>query len=525
MPRTSLEPGGVAARPRLEDEVRRSAERVPTHEALRIGTRSVSYAELMTTADRWADQLRTTHPEGEPRSVGILADRTFTGYVAVLAGMCAGAAVLPLAPDLPVSRLAELLRDHPVDALVTDAVCAPKVRELAGLVGLPPVLAPEVEPSAWAGSAVPLLAPEDVEPLAPRQQLSDIAYVLFTSGSTGRPKGVPVSHSNVRHFVGSVLDRYDFTEEDVFSQTFGLTFDLAFFDLFVTWACGGTLVYTHPAALGRLPQFVRREGITVWFSVPGVISVLRRSGGLAPDSLPSLRWSLFCGEALLDEDASSWHTAAANSTVENLYGPTELTIACSAQRWSPATGGAGSHGLVPIGHLFPGHDALLLDEAGKPDPRHGELCVNGPQMFSGYLNADDDADRFVRFDGRLWYRTGDVVHRSDGGELLYVGRTDHQTKIRGYRIEPAEIEHHLRALPGVEAAVVLAVGEEAVERRLVAVCSGTSLDAGALEKRLRGTLPPHLVPAAFVVLDGLPVNDRGKTDRQALVPVALAARK
>ncbi|MET7737578.1 AMP-binding protein [Streptomyces sp. NPDC005402] len=516
----------AAAEPRLEDLVRQSAYLVPDREALRIGRHRLSYQQLISTADRWASVLRSAHSRGEPRRIGVLADRTLTGYLGILAGMCAGAAVYPLAPDLPVSRLAELLRDHAMDALLTDAVCAAKVKELSetesGVV--PTVFAPEVGNSVWGESGVTLLTEGDVTVLPARQKAMDVAYVLFTSGSTGRPKGVPIKHANVCHFIASVMSRYDFTEKDVFSQTFGLTFDLAFFDLFAAWACGGTVVHTHPAALARLPQFVEREGITVWFSVPGTVSALQRSGGLPAGSLPSLRWSLFCGETLLHEDAAAWQRAAGNSTVENLYGPTELTIACTAYRWAPSKPVAGSHGVVPIGHLLPGHDAVLLDETGGLNAYEGELCVTGPQMFSGYLQAEDNEGRFLRRDGRLWYRTGDLVRRSDEAGFLYLGRTDHQMKVRGHRIEPAEVEQRLRVVPGVEEAVVLAVGE-ATDRRLVAICGGDALHASLIDKRLRDELPPYLIPGQYIFLNQLPLTDRGKIDRQALVSLAQASQE
>ncbi|MDX3225227.1 amino acid adenylation domain-containing protein [Streptomyces sp. ME19-01-6] len=509
--------------PRLEDLVRQSAHRAPDREALRIGAHRVSYRELISTADRWASVLRSAHSAGEPRRIAVLADRTFTGYVGILACMCAGAAVYPIAPDLPVARLSELLRDHPMDALLTDTVCAAKVKELSenDIDALPTVFAPEVSDSVWSDSDVTLLAKVDATDLPARQNAGDVAYVLFTSGSTGRPKGVPIRHANACHFIAGVMSRYEFTEKDVFSQTFGLTFDLAFFDLFAAWASGGTVVHTHPAALARLPQFVEREGITVWFSVPGTVSALRRSGGLPEGSLPSLRWSLFCGEALLHQDAAAWQMAAANATLENLYGPTELTIACTAYRWAPSNPVAAAHGVVPIGELFPGHDAVLLDETGELDPHEGELCVTGPQMFSGYLQAEDDVGRFLRRDGRCWYRTGDLVRRSGGAGFLYLGRTDHQIKVRGYRIEPGEIEQRLRVVPGVEEAVVLAVGA-AADRRLVAFCGGNALDAPQIDKRLREELPPYLIPSQYILLSQLPVTDRGKVDRRALVAMALA---
>jgi acyl-coenzyme A synthetase/AMP-(fatty) acid ligase len=121
----------------------------------------------------------------------------------------------------------------------------------------------------------------------------------------------------------------------------------------------------------------------------------------------------------------------------------------------------------------------------------------------------------VYLDGRWWYRTGDLVRRSGHAGLQYLGRTDHQIKIRGYRIEPAEVEQHLRGLPGVENAVVLGLGEGAA-RSLVAFCAGSGLDSARLESQLREQLPAYMVPSQYVVLDRLPVNERGKTDRKAL---------
>ncbi|MDF3139832.1 MULTISPECIES: AMP-binding protein [unclassified Streptomyces] len=511
--------GDLAGAPRVEDWVRRSAERHQAKEALRIGARRVSYAELMGTADRWARVLRTAHPHGEPRSIGLLSDRTLTGYTGVLATLCAGARVCPLGPDLPSDRLVALLRDHPLDALITDHVCAGQLKSLADRYALPPILAPDNDSAFWVGTQARVLVDRDsTTAQGARDRPSETAYVMFTSGSTGRPKAVPITHANVLSFLTTVRDRYDFTASDVFSQTFGLTFDLAYFDLFVAWTCGGTLVHTHPAALGRLEEFVRRESLTVWFSVPSAIGFARRTSGLPSNSLSSLRWSLFCGEALLTEDAAAWQRAAANSVVENLYGPTEVTIACSAYRWSPESRGAGLHGVVPVGHLFPGHDAVLLDEAGRIDVSQGELCVTGPQMFSGYLREEDDEGRFVRIDDRLWYRTGDLVRRSETAGLLYLGRVDHQVKIRGHRIDPGEIEYWLRTIPGVEAAAVLADGGPE-DRELVAFCSGPAVDTAQLDRRLREFLPPHMIPRRYVTLDRLPVTDRGKTDRSALAAV------
>ncbi len=498
--------GGDLA-PRLEELVRHSARQAPGKEALRIGSRRVTYGELAGTAEKWAAVLRTAHPAGTPQFIGVLSGRTVTGYIGVLAALCAGAAIVPLDADMPSTHLAQLLRDQPLDALITDTEGAARAQEMSELFPLPPLFTPESDPATLTdGQAV----------RTTEEHPNDIAYVLFTSGSTGRPKGVPVRHDSVCHFLTCVRERYGLTGRDVFSQTFSLTFDLAFFDLFAAWSCGGTLVYVHSAALARVARVVEREGLTVWFSVPGAIQLARRAGALAPGSMPSLRWSLFCGEALLAADAADWQRAASGATVENLYGPTELTIACTAYSWDPGHPDAGAHGIVPIGELFPGLESMLLADPDGPDgPAEGELCVTGRQMFSGYLDPADDEGRFVHRHGRRWYRTGDLVRHSDHAGLLYLGRTDQQIKIRGYRIEPAEVEQHLRALPGVADAVVLGLGE-GTARRLVAFCAGTGLEAARLEALLREGLPASMVPTRYVVLERLPVNERGKTDRKVL---------
>ena len=293
----------------------------PEAVALRIGAESFTYRRLHERALALAGELlaRAAH---RPRRVGLLAARSEQAYAGILAAGYAGAAVVPLNPSFPADRTKRMISVAGLDALLVDSHGLHVLPELAGELGSAPVV---FEPTA-----VPL-----ERPYTPRPQ--DTAYILFTSGSTGRPKGVPVLHRNVDAYLRAVHDRYRFTPADVFSQTFDLTFDLAMFDMFTAWGSGGTLVCMPPHAFVSVPDFVAQHGITVWFSSPSVISLLRRLNRLAPGMMPSLRYSLFCGEPLLGQDAADWQSAAGGSRVENLYGPTELTISCSAHRWEPAT--------------------------------------------------------------------------------------------------------------------------------------------------------------------------------------------
>jgi amino acid adenylation domain-containing protein len=498
---------------RLEERVLRSAARHPGREALRVGGLRLTYGELRMLAGQWASVVRAGAAGGAPRNVAVASHRTLEGYIGVLAALCAGATVVPLSPDWPGERLQAIIDECDPDVIVADVSGHRALAKLADEgTALPPVFSPGQHDERCGN--LRLLSPTD-RSSGSSASSAENAYILFTSGSTGRPKGVPVTHANMHHFLDSIFDRYAFNVEDTFSQNFDLTFDLAFFDLFVAWGCGGTLVHTPPSALRRLPKFVASQRLTVWFSVPSAISLARRMSGLTPAGMPSLRWSLFCGEPLTAVDAADWQIAAPQSRTENLYGPTELTIACSAFHWSADSTAEGAHGFVPIGKLFPGLDYLLLDEGSGGQATEGELCVTGPQMFSGYLQPADDAGRFLNDEGGRWYRTGDRVREDPDGILSFLGRVDQQVKIQGYRIEVAEIEYQLRRVQGIEKAAVLATGEGA-DRHLVAFYVGAVAEHDEVERRLGKMLPAYMVPRKYVRLDDFPLNGRGKLDRRRL---------
>jgi non-ribosomal peptide synthetase component F len=348
---------------------------------------------------------------------------------------------------------------------------------------------------------------------------ADAAYLLFTSGSTGRPKGVPITHGSLAHYFRLLDERYDFGPADVFSQTFDLNFDCAMFDLFCAWGAGARLLRVPGQAYRQLPAFLAEHGVSVWFSTPSSISLVRRLGGLEPAAMPSLRWSFFAGEALRCQDAADWQTAAPGSAVENLYGPTELTITVSRHRFTTESLRLGANGVVPIGALHEGHDQLLAGPDGEPSGAEGELWVSGPQLTPGYLDPADGAGRFVERDSRVWYRTGDRVRRTDGGELLYLGRLDSQVQVHGWRVELAEIDHALHGCAGVDDAVTLDAAVDG-ETELVVFYTGERRAPVAFSRALRDVLPLRLVPRHYRHLTGLPLNSNRKVDRPALRALA-----
>ncbi|MEV8091725.1 AMP-binding protein [Streptomyces nigra] len=483
----------------------------PSGTALSVGARSFEYAELHALALRWAGALHAA-PSGPPRTVGVLTDRTLEGYAGILAVLYAGATVVPLHARFPLERTRRMLATAHVDAVVADPSGLAVLRELARSEPALPVFAP------YADDGRPDLVPPAGRPLdAPaRVRDNDTAYILFTSGSTGRPKGVPLTHAMARHYFTLVDRHYDFRADDAFSQTFDLNFDCAMFDMFCAWGAGASLHPVPAQAYRDLPGFFAERALTVWFSAPSAISLARRTGGLTPGGMPTLRWSLFAGEALRVSDVVDWQSAAPASTVANLYGPTELTLTITGHHWSPQTSpDLCVNGLVPIGAVHDGHDHLLLTPDGRFSEQEGELCVTGPQTTPGYLEPQDDEGRFLQHEGRRWYRTGDRVRTLPNGELIYLGRQDSQVQINGWRVELSEIEHALAACPGVGEAVAVTRPADGTAE-IVVYYTGERVPPARLTKQLAELLPKGMLPRRFTHLDRFPLNSNRKIDRRHL---------
>jgi amino acid adenylation domain-containing protein len=502
----------------LSERFLRGLRLAPDHEAVRVGAAAISYADAHRTALRWASAL--ADPDGvRTGPVGVLAGSGLTAYVGVLSALYAGATVVPLRPDFPVARTRSMLEAAGVTALVTDDVGYAMLPALLGPGSPMRVLAPDrptERDTPFATLPVPAVPRLDAPlPVA----ATDPAYVLFTSGSTGRPKGVPITHGGLAHYFDLLDERYDFGPDDVFSQTFDLNFDCAMFDLFCAWGAGARLLRVPGHAYRQLPGFLAEHGVSVWFSTPSAISLVRRLGGLEPATMPSLRWSFFAGEALRCEDAEDWQRAARGAEVENLYGPTELTITVSRHRFTEESTRFAANGVVPIGALHDGHEQLLVGQDGTPAGSgagaEGELWVSGPQLTPGYLDPSDGTGRFVERDSRVWYRTGDRVRRTERGELLYLGRLDSQVQVHGWRVELAEIDHALRGCAGVDEAVTLDTVVDG-ETELVVFYTGERSSPVAFSRALRDALPLRLVPRHYRHLTDLPLNTNRKVDRSAL---------
>jgi len=509
-----------------------STARFPDRPALQLAAEVLTYQQLWARAASLAATLSAQAPEGEPALTGVFGHRSVTAYAGVLAALFRGHGYVPFNPAFPTDRTRSMMVRSECRSIIVDANGAGQLDEvLAGIDASLVLLLPEQEDVSALAARWPrhrFLAARDLRAAeAMAQGAPDpggIAYLLFTSGSTGQPKGVMVTHRNVTHFVDAMVERYAVTEADRFSQTFDLTFDLSAFDMFVAWERGACLCCPTQAQKLFPGRYIADCGITIWFSVPSTAVLMSRLHMLKPGKYPGLRYSLFCGEALPVEVLQKWAQSAPNSNLENLYGPTELTIACTLYRWDPERSPAEcEQGVVPIGAPYPGMQVLVADEQQREVPvgEAGELLMTGPQLTLGYYrDAERTAAAFVVPPGRaeVYYRTGDRVRRpAPGKPLVYLGRVDNQIKIQGYRVELGEVEAVLRQEAGVETAV--AIGWPATASGadgIVGFIGVEAADTEAIRQRVIARLPAYMHPSEIRPVAHWPLNANGKIDRRAL---------
>jgi amino acid adenylation domain-containing protein len=511
----------------------RSAELMPDRPALHVNGRLVTYAELRDDAASLAATLQKGASTQAPRLTAVFAERSRTAFAGILGALLAGHGYVPLNVRFPIARTRQMLVRAGCASLIVDATAEPQLELLLdGFDRSLSLILPDrdnVGPLTRRWPQHMFVGREDFQASADWSERAssprDLAYLLFTSGTTGVPKGVGVTHANVTHFVDTMVERYGIDANDRLSQMFDTTFDPSVFDMFVAWHQGSCVFCPTRTAVLNPDAFIREHALTVWFSVPTVALLMQRFGSLRPGRYPSLRWSLFCGEPLTTELAHAWTAAAPGAVLENLYGPTELTVVCMGYRWDPESSPAEClGGLVPIGAPLRGMRTRVVDSqlADVEPGETGELLVAGAQRASGYWRDGAATQRaFVRLDddADIFYRTGDRVRRPVGdAPMCDVGRLDHQIKVLGHRVELEEIELVLRQEPGVhQAAAVGWPPDGAGTAGIAAFVTGTDLDIAAIRARVGQKLQSYAVPQTIRVLAALPLNGNGKVDRQALL--------
>lgn len=499
-------------------------------EAIRVRGRSISYQELNGRALQIAAALIKCGAERE--AIGIVGQRKASSYFGLVGILFAGCYYTPINPKYSEARLLSILRDAKIRFLVGDR---------ADLEMLEPVLnnkdAPRIEAIILPEGQSPVGKNWRDELLLPKLhhlkkpvdiEKKDLAYLLYTSGSTGTPKGVQVTHANVLAFLQNMSKLYTLDKGFRASQTFDFSFDPSVSDMFFTWSMGGVLCVLPEEEVLLPHEYIRREGITFWNSVPSIASFMKKMGHLTPGCFPQLRNSMFCGEQFPVDLAAAWQIAAPNSTIENLYGPTETTIYISRFVYTAQEKNKKfKNSIIPIGLPFPGHEFCLIDDFGnkKSNGEVGEIVFKGPQITNGYLHDREKTDSvFVAFDwdpsGDRWYKTGDLGFCNLDNKLECIGRKDSQIKLAGRRVELGEIESILRKYLDISDIVILSLKNKS---GVVTEIIGFTTNSVSPEKinQIRVDSQKYLekifFPKRIVILSKFPLTQSGKLDKNELI--------
>ncbi|MCM4083111.1 amino acid adenylation domain-containing protein [Paractinoplanes hotanensis] len=480
------------------------ARRTPEAVAAVLGADRWTYAELDAYANGVAARLRAAGLRAGDVA-GVVSDRTLPWVAGIVGVLKAGGVYLPIDPAYPDRRITEMLERSGARHLLTDgravpADCPAAVLELAA-------------PPAPAG------APVDIAADAP-------AYIYFTSGSTGSPKGALCRHDGMLNHLLAKVDDLELTAADAVCQNAPQCFDISLWQVLAPLMVGGRTTLLPPAVILDIEGFletIARERVTVLQLVPSYLEVLlaylddHPGRGLAP-----LRMVCVTGEAIAPALVRRWF-ARFDIPMVNAYGATE----CSDDTTHEVMRTAPDRDPVPVGRPVQNVDAYILDPNGGlvPFGAPGEIVFSGICVGAGYVNDPERTAEVFRPDpfrpGQRMYRTGDYGRWLSNGHLEFLGRRDEQVKISGMRVEIGEVENHLRRVPGVRSACVLAVPIGSSKRLAAFFASAEPIPE--LRKTLAGTLPAHMVPATLHRIDELPLTENGKVDKRALTSIAVNA--
>ena len=500
----------------LHECIARQSQHSPNAIALSFENSNLTYSQLMSHSEALAHKLIANGVT--PHSiVAICFERSLEMVVAQLAVMRAGAAYLPIDPQVPDQRLNYMLDDSQPTLLLV----AKELKDLQDRVKtIPVVVLPSLPATCEQKFASPL----------PQVSPDAAAYVIYTSGSTGQPKGVLVPHRGIVNQLQWMQSCFPLDHEDRAIQKAPYTFDLSMWEFFWPLIAGAELIIAGPQGHKDptyLANLIREKDITTLCFVPSMLTIFLQTEGI--NELTALRQVFCIGEALSPTVVKQFYERF-DVPLHNLYGPTEASVSvshwpCSAEPEVMS---------VPIGKPAANTQLYILNSRMQPQPAGavGELYIGGTGLAHGYIGQSAiTADRFLpnpfsHTAGNRIYRTGDRARFNEDGSIEYIDRIDNQVKIRGLRIEPGEIDNAIISVPDVRQVATIPYQQNGYSVLVAWIVpeENVQLDLTALRQFLQGCLPDYMIPSYFELIESLPLNSNGKLDRKALPSPTLTSR-
>lgn len=432
--------------------------------------------------------------------VGLVINDDIETYASIFALWLEGDCYVPLHPNWPIERCLDICDQVELD-LVLDSSKQSRYENVQVI------------------KTNELSYSKDYFTPASKVSEDDLAYILFTSGSTGKPKGVQLSRYNLASFVDAFFDVYEINEFDKCLQCFDLSFDLSIMSYLIP-LLRGACVYTVPPDVIKysfVGSLIEDEGLTVALMAPSTIRYLKPY--FDEINCASIRYSLFCGEALPLDLTKEWARCASNATIDNVYGPTEDTIFCSIYRFSRDGENKAYNGILSIGKPMKDCGMTIFDENLNECPAGvlGELCLAGNQLTIGYhKNEEKNKEAFFEREGVRWYRTGDLCFMDEDGDFMYSGRLDHQAKIQGFRVEMGEIEYHACEFLGGTNVVCLAFDNKEGLTEIAMFIERGQFDTTDLLSYMKTKMPSYMIPTKVLFVPTFQINSNGKIDKKIL---------
>ncbi len=478
------------------------AARYPEQLAIYSDHYQWTYRELSQLVDRVASAVLSMH-EAVAKNVVLLFDQDAPMVAGMLGVLKAGKAYVPLDPTNPQRRLEYMVKDAQASIIVACDSTNSLALELAG-----------DQISLINVEALPQVADQKFPEVSPY----DLAYILFTSGSTGKPKGVVQNHRNVLHFIRNYTNSLQLNSDDKLTLLSTYTFDAAVMDIFSAVLNGACLFPKSVTKDGfaSITPWIIESKITIYHSTPTVYRYSLKSG----DHFPSVRFVVLGGETVLRSDVEFYRQNFSSACMfMNLLGSTEssFTLQNIIDKTSKLEGKT-----VPVGTAVDDTQVYLIDKSGVISPSEGEIVFKSEHVLLEYWNQPELTQSVLKVDpqnsNERAYHTGDLGRWKHGGMLEFLGRKDFQIKIHGIRIELGEVEAVLRAIKGIDQAVVIPQPSITGDTELVAYIisdKGLTLDEKKVRAQLADELPLSMCPNTFVKMDAYPLTRTGKIDRKS----------